>query len=518
MWSSTICQTYTGSTKGKRLTSPLGEWLPTHDKYRFWYWQMPDETQLLYRSSINAPTRIAMQIANRRTWMKFSPTVPTNKEFKGPPITPSDIQLNVIPLPVIPLAAPHPVAAPPLHFLTIQNQFRHDLLPWQRILFGSLRKAYTTNTLYGALQLRQSLIIVSDASVQKDGQSGFAWVIAQEAQPLWRGMGLAPGPVDDMYSGRAEAFGVLAAILFLQYYISCFPPDIHPLTIRCFCDNMGVITNLREMQQETIIRPNDTTADDRDIYLAILAATKRCSPIKITYAHVKGHQDRKPDHPLTTEELHNVECDKLAKAFVCQHRTRSTQYNNPEMEEGQPHLTIADKVICRRFIPALRRATAEPAYQKYLCKRLIWTYADYQDVHWEILKTALNAQPRNDQHRLTLFLHGKLPLRTSKFHPHLGSELCPSCRREPEDDWHFLECPHQERRTLFNKLKQTLAATTTKHQIHPSILTTFWLGLLAIRQATPYPNIQADLPPILRETIRRQSRLGWEQLYQGRLS
>jgi len=133
-------------------------------------------------------------------------------------------------------------------------------------------------------------------------------------------MGLAPGPAEDMYLGRAEAFGVLAAILFLQYYISCYHLDIRPSTVQCFCDNLGVITNLVEMQQETIIRPNDMTADDRGVYLAILAATKRCSPIKIAYAHVKGHQDKKPDHPLTTEELHNVECDKLAKAFVCEHR------------------------------------------------------------------------------------------------------------------------------------------------------------------------------------------------------
>jgi len=65
-------------------------------------------------------------------------------------------------------------------------------------------------------------MIVSDASVQKNSHSSFAWVIAQEATMMWRGLGIAPGPSEDIYSGRAEACGILAAITFLQYYLQIF--------------------------------------------------------------------------------------------------------------------------------------------------------------------------------------------------------------------------------------------------------------------------------------------------------
>jgi len=58
-------------------------------------------------------------------------------------------------------------------------------------VFGSLRKAYTTNT--HKFLKQQEIIAVSDASIQNNGQSRFAWVIAHEAAPLWWGMGLAPG-------------------------------------------------------------------------------------------------------------------------------------------------------------------------------------------------------------------------------------------------------------------------------------------------------------------------------------
>jgi len=57
-----------------------------------------------------------------------------------------------------------------------------------------------------------------------------------------------------------------------------------------------------------------------------------------------------------------------------------------------------------------------------------------------------------------------------------------------------------------------------KHHLHPSVLITFWLGLLAIRNDTPYPQIEAELPPPLQPVYRQQTRLGWDQLYQGRLS
>jgi len=92
-------------------------------------------------------------------------------------------------------------------------------------------------------------MIVSDASVRKNGQSGFAWVIAHELMPLWRGMGLAPGPAEDIYSGRAEAFRLLAAIIFITSYVSAFPTPIPPTTMECFCDNLGIITTLTMLQE-----------------------------------------------------------------------------------------------------------------------------------------------------------------------------------------------------------------------------------------------------------------------------
>jgi len=210
------------------------------------------------------------------------------------------------------------------------------------------------HTLHATLSDHQPVLIISDASVQSDGQSGFAWVIVHKATPLWCRMGLAPGPPEDMYSGCAKAFGLLAATIFLQYYLSCFQPLTEATPIACYCDNLGVITMLTNMQTTSITRPNDMTNDNQDIYLAISAVVNLCHMINFQYWHVKDHQeDNNLQCQLTILEQHNVDCNKLAKTFACNHLIWSTTLPNPEFHAAQPHLRIDGKVICHQVLPAL---------------------------------------------------------------------------------------------------------------------------------------------------------------------
>jgi len=260
------------------------------------------------------------------------------------------------------------------------------------------------------------------------------------------------------------------------------------------------------------------TNDDRDIYTEIHTTATHSPALRYQYFHVKGHQDKDPKHQLTLAEHYNVECDNAAKTYVQNSPMRSTNYGNPEFQSAQPHLIIGSKVICRRFPPSLRDAASLPQYWTYLKKRLHWTQPDINLVQWDTFSSALNSFLSQDQCRIILFIHNKLPLRTSKFHPHPGSKLCPSCQCDHEDKRHFLECDHQDRRRLFETMRLQLAAISAKYQLHPSVLTTFWLGMLSIRNATPYPDIAQNLPPELWITMTQQSRLGWDQLYYGRFA
>jgi len=132
-----------------------------------------------------APTHVALPTLMRCTFIKFSPTVPMTLPFDGPPVTPCDPTLGYIRTPVPSIT---PELPKPNNFdkpyKTLQQQFCSFLPPWQRVLYGSLCKAYSTNTLYQHLLDMTPIMIVSNASVQNNGQSGFTWVIAKEATPL----------------------------------------------------------------------------------------------------------------------------------------------------------------------------------------------------------------------------------------------------------------------------------------------------------------------------------------------
>jgi len=518
LWTRSICNLYAGSPTNTRLNTPLGNWTLYYQDIHFWHWCFSPNEHLLFQHKMNAATRMALPVLRRRNMIKFSPTIPSQTPFTGPPITPIDPTTGYVRLPDIKLTSTTPAQAKPVAYRTLQQQFRTTLKTWQKPLFGTLRKLGPTYTLHNALHTQQPVNVVSDASVQKCGHSSFAWVISQQATILWRGQGLAPGPADDMHSGRAEAYGILAALLFLRHYIMCYDPLPLDTTINCFCDNIGVITTIISMQDDSLPRPNDTTNDDRDLYMAITATISDCRPLVLHFNHVKGHQDEKANRPLTIEEILNIECDRLAKQYANDSSTKSTTLDNPEIEEIQPHLRIAGKTICRRYLPALREAAAIPEYRKYLCKKLKWMPSDAANVNWTALKYALNSFPRNDQCRLVLFINDKLPLRASKAHPHPGSQLCPSCKREKETTRHFMECSHADRRREFTALKQQMTQFATNHSIHPSLFTALWLGLLAVHNATDYPDITNELPPILQRAVHAQHRIGWEQLYQGRFS
>jgi len=127
----------------------------------------------------------------------------------------------------------------------------------------------------------------------------------------------------------------------------------------------------------------------------------------------------------------------------------SVTFGNPDILEARPHICIQGKIVCRKLLPALCYTLSALAYCCYLQTKPNWTNNDLQDVNWPVLQTLLDTFPSNDQCRLLLFINDKLLLCASKAHPHLRSQLCPSCQCKDEDLWHFLECTHNNQSKLF---------------------------------------------------------------------
>jgi len=166
-WTKTVCNQFTGSATGIKLAHPLGAWLPTYQQHRTWHWRLALTGRLLNQSPTMQNPRAAIPICSQHTQTTFSPMIPTNQMFQGPPVTPTDKFHQVIKLPVPHLPPCTEPLAPISPHWSLITQFWTTLGSWQRPLFGPIMQCQPTCMLCDLNQDHQPILLVSDASVQK---------------------------------------------------------------------------------------------------------------------------------------------------------------------------------------------------------------------------------------------------------------------------------------------------------------------------------------------------------------
>jgi len=161
------------------------------------------------------------------------------------------------------------------------------------------------------------VIIASDAAMNPNRDSSFAWLIATN-QPLWQGEGVVPGLVEDAHTGCSEAYGLLTAICFLAHYLKHFPMIYYlTCTIVAYCDNSSTISCIEALLQEKPQLSRSTIMDNYDVYVEISQAMHSLHPLHVNYLHIKGHQDKtQPIHKLSKPAQCNVNCDKRATSTL----------------------------------------------------------------------------------------------------------------------------------------------------------------------------------------------------------
>jgi len=199
--------------------------LQNYQGVRMWHWCLSPLGSLLNHAHLATGTCVALLTTSRRTHMTFSLTIPTNQDFIRPPVTPSDKFQRTVALPVLGIEYRLPLTPIHSHHCSLITQFRMTLAIWQKPMCGPICQLQPTPSLLLANHARGIISLISDASVQKSKQSGFAWILAHGTSPLWQGVGLAPGPAGDIFSCQAEAFGLLAGLTFLRHYIQCYEPQ-----------------------------------------------------------------------------------------------------------------------------------------------------------------------------------------------------------------------------------------------------------------------------------------------------
>jgi len=510
-------------TNSDWLINPLKEWTEHVNTDWEWEWRLNPTTLELYqrsgehwyrrRPAIHQRTYISYDIQGQHR-VRLDPTM-------LPPATPSfdaSQQYITVQLPVATIKLAAPIIYPV--FTDLLDRLCTPPLPWADSLWHRIRPTAPVDAMLYHIQRRNTLILSSDASVDGAQHSCCAWSLHGDVT-LWQGEGIVPGNCDDTYSGRSEAFGLLTALLFLQHYLQQFPltQSAMQTPLMVYCDNGGTITNASAHSKQTELFPNRSISNDYDVYHEIGHVVGRLTQFSIVFAHVKGHQNKTTwKKSLSLPAQLNIECDERANRFIS-HARRMRQQDNPELPNAYPHLRIHGRVIVRELPQALRHAAQTPDYRDYLKEKFHWHDKECDDINWTALKFALRKLSPADTIRAHKFLHDWLPLKGA---PHTSnptaSKVCPQCWWEDETIWHFWECPHVEQEQRYRKLQAALQALHTQNHIDPHLFQLLWQGLQAIRTDTPIDEQYEGYPDDIKPLFQAQLKIGWDQLYYGRIS
>jgi hypothetical protein len=271
-----------------------------------------------------------------------------------------------------------------------------------------------------------------------------------------------------MSSCRAEAYGKLAWLLFLNHYCECFGITIN-CSIRSYCDNMEVIKQTRFHSRMDKVW--DCLRPDYEILVEIVHvqdSLRTKAAYMIAGQWIKGHQDTKTVlDKLPLPALLNIKADTLAsqvlKGISACHKPLPTlpwtQCRATLLVDGNPYT--------RAETYQLRWKWRESEFQGYLIDRWGLETGDIQRINWAGYRLARNKMTLAVHTFSTKLLIGWLATgtRMEKYGNRLTN--CHRCDGVETVD-HLFRCP--ENRDLFNAFLTDLHAYLVSIKSKPAII------------------------------------------------
>jgi hypothetical protein len=235
-----------------------------------------------------------------------------------------------------------------------------------------------------------------------------------------------------------------------------------------FCDNQGLITRLNHAAGPLQPFPWHFLHSDIDLEMQIVN-TLRLLHLKLTYHHVKGHQDDDPDDtPLSREAELNVHCDTLATAALLVATPSSTV---EFLQASKVVVTIEGTTITSKIHRSIRTLIGCRRQLTFFSRRYTWSKQQFDSVDWPLYRAATLQNSLNKRIFLLKWLNDLLPFQ-ARMHKFDQSSLtgCPDgCPCESEDHAHLLHCPMTHRVALFEPMLVDVPTLGTTHKIDPNL-------------------------------------------------
>ena len=355
-----------------------------------------------------------------------------------------------------------------------------------------------------------SVFITSDGSVAKSGNGTFGWVAAtSQGTRILSCSGWAYGCTIGN-SMRAEAYGCLSWVIFLNLLRIYFKIDwTDNIQLQQFTDSASLLSRLSHLRRQAYTTANSTLASDWDVIQMINQTLLQLPEYPLH--HVHGHQDDEcsfEDLPLPAQL--NVEADHLAGQV---HHTSppSNLLQVIQFPCNKAQLNIAGNTCTGKYPSAIRFARHAPSLEEYIQHRHQISSIHYRTIDTIAHSTALSTLSLKYPVLIKL-VHSHLPLNpVVARYDNTIEPICPACKQTDETQFHHFQCKHPDLSHQRKLLLQNLRALCDKLKSDPTIRDTLLYGLDNLFGFTNNPP-----PHLVPEVYDSQSEIGWIQIMYGR--
>jgi hypothetical protein len=147
-----------------------------------------------------------------------------------------------------------------------------------------------------------------------------------------------------------------------------------------------------------------------------------------------------------------------------------------------------------------------------------WNTTTFHTINWKIQYRALLSHTESDQRRILKFTHDWLPTCKRLYREGLEkSPRCPLCNHLEETTNHLLTCSRGIQEATRQKIAEYLWRDTTNHG-NSELNNIIEIALSETPQNMSWEPLKNAVSPELQKSIRQQTKIGWGQLWRGRLT
>ena len=317
--------------------------------------------------------------------------------------------------------------------------------------------------------------------------------------------GTAPSTLTSSSPTRSRLSAILSVLYYIQGVRQAYNVP-NPSQISIVCDDEAVLNRVERIVTNGKV---PATSNHYDLYSHILSLYKSLGINDCTFY---AATITKNNQGLEGEPKYIMY--HLRKKAATLHHDMLRPLQPPALSETSPvTFSIAGDSVHDKHDFLTHCACTSPALSAYLCHKYNWTSSLPNSIDWHPHGRALINLTYESRVRLTKFIYDWLPtnVHQHRIDPSIP-EHCIGCG-ELETASHILWCPTRE--VLREEIKDDIE--TFLKGSNPEISKLILAGLFEWSNPENIPPISPDTPKRFRPAALAQTKLGWNQLWYGRL-